>query len=86
MVNLPEEKNGGGFSGAFKKAKENKSTVLIVVAIIIAIGLFIFSSEASAKPHQLTIEWPTTTCDGDALAATDLLESELIFDQVEMPM
>lgn len=57
---------------------------MITIALMF-MALFVFT-DADAKPHQLTIEWPVTTCDGDALALTDLVEAELIYDEIVISM
>lgn len=44
------------------------------------------SACAFAKPHMLTWEWPTTDCEGLTIVASDLVESELIYSSVPMPM
>jgi hypothetical protein len=58
----------------------------LIKSIIVVLSLLLASGAVVAKPHMLTWEWPTTDCDGDALAATDLFESELIYSLSPMPM
>lgn len=51
--------------------------------LIVLLGL---CSMAQAKPQILSFKMPTVDCDGLVLAQSDLIESNLIYDIVPMPM
>jgi hypothetical protein len=53
--------------------------------VILMLGLM-FSATAMAKPQELSWNWPTTDCDGAALAVADLFASEIAVDTAPMDM
>jgi hypothetical protein len=57
--------------------------------LFFALAILVLSacaSPAEAKPHQLSWDWPVDNCDGTALDAADMIESELIYSTSPMPM
>jgi len=46
----------------------------------------LFPIVACAKPQTLSWSWPTTSCDGEALAMADWNRAELAYDVNPMPM
>ncbi len=67
--------------------KDKRRVALYSVGIVIGLLLLPWAAQvANAKPHMLSWTWPTTDCDNVPLFGADLIQSELIFDTVPMPM
>lgn len=56
------------------------------IAIALVMSAMLGACSADAKPQVIAFTWPTTDCDSLPIVASDLIESELIYDIVPMPM